>query len=205
MVATAAMPERRGRHRDHCETALRLHREGLPIKTIVSRISASGNTMRRWVRAGRFVSYRRAHRARVSSPSTDPSSKHTGGTAGATPPSSTASCARSASLAVMTSPDTGRHGSDGASWLGRPPPGSRRPAASRFGSPVTRPRSPPKTAASPPRSTSPRPDLKQPLSTCVPLQNCYASAYCTPREPRQQQRTSRRKHRNADEPNLQDD
>ena len=58
--AVATMPERRGRRRDRCEAALRLHRQGLPIKTIARRIAASRNAVRRWVRAGRFVPYRRA-------------------------------------------------------------------------------------------------------------------------------------------------
>ncbi|HEU0150187.1 MAG TPA: helix-turn-helix domain-containing protein [Bradyrhizobium sp.] len=39
---------------------LRLHGEGLPIKTIARRVGASRNAVRRWVRAGQFVPYRRA-------------------------------------------------------------------------------------------------------------------------------------------------
>jgi transposase len=46
--------------RDRCETALRFHGEGMPTKEIARRIGASRNAVRRWVRAGRFMPYRRA-------------------------------------------------------------------------------------------------------------------------------------------------
>lgn len=48
-----------GRRRARCEAALRLHGEGLSIKEIARRIGASRNGVRRWVRAGTFVPYRR--------------------------------------------------------------------------------------------------------------------------------------------------
>ena len=56
----APVPEQGNRRRARCETALRLHGEGLPVRVIASRIGASRNAVRRWVRAGRFVPYRRA-------------------------------------------------------------------------------------------------------------------------------------------------
>ena len=59
-VGMAPVPKQDARRRTRCEAALRLHREGLPIKTIAHRIRASRNAVRRWVRAGRFVPYRRA-------------------------------------------------------------------------------------------------------------------------------------------------
>lgn len=57
---TAAKPEVTSRRRDRCEAALCLHGEGLPTKEIARRLGASRNAVRRWVRAGRFVPYRRA-------------------------------------------------------------------------------------------------------------------------------------------------
>lgn len=51
---------RRGRRRQRCAAALRLHGEGMAIKTIVRRLRASHNGVRRWRRAGAFVPYRRA-------------------------------------------------------------------------------------------------------------------------------------------------
>jgi len=57
---TAPKPEVTSRRRDRCETALCLHGEGLPTKEIARRLGASRNAVRRWVRAGRFVPYRRA-------------------------------------------------------------------------------------------------------------------------------------------------
>jgi transposase len=53
-------PEKNSRRQDCCEMVLRLHGEGLPIKTIARRVGASRNAVRRWVRAGQFVPYRRA-------------------------------------------------------------------------------------------------------------------------------------------------
>ncbi|MHC2109126.1 transposase [Methylobacterium sp. CM6246] len=46
--------------RDRCEAALCLHGEGLQTKEIARRLGASRNAVRRWVRAGRFMPYRRA-------------------------------------------------------------------------------------------------------------------------------------------------
>jgi hypothetical protein len=57
---TAPTPEVNSRRRDRCEAALCLHGKGLPTKEIARRIGASRNTVRRWVRAGRFMPYRRA-------------------------------------------------------------------------------------------------------------------------------------------------
>lgn len=57
---TAPKPEVTSRRRDRCEAALCLHSEGLPTKEIARRLGASRNAVRRWVRAGRFVPYRRA-------------------------------------------------------------------------------------------------------------------------------------------------
>ena len=48
-----------GRRRHRCEAALRLHGEGMAIKTIASTLGASRNSVRRWLRAGAFVPYRR--------------------------------------------------------------------------------------------------------------------------------------------------
>ena len=56
----APASETGGRRRARCEAALRLHHEGLPIKKVARHIGASRNAVRRWVRAGRFVPYRRA-------------------------------------------------------------------------------------------------------------------------------------------------
>jgi transposase len=39
---------------------VRLRAEGLPIKEIARRIGAARNAVRRWLRAGEFVPYRRA-------------------------------------------------------------------------------------------------------------------------------------------------
>lgn len=49
-----------GQRRARCETALRLHGEGLSIKAIARHLGASRNSVRRWVRSGAFVPYRRA-------------------------------------------------------------------------------------------------------------------------------------------------
>lgn len=57
---TAPTPEVNSRRRDRCEAALYLHGKGLPTKEIARRIGASRNAVRRWVRAGRFMPYRRA-------------------------------------------------------------------------------------------------------------------------------------------------
>lgn len=57
---TAPKPEVTSRRRDRCEAALCLQGEGLPTKEIARRLGASRNAVRRWVRAGRFVPYRRA-------------------------------------------------------------------------------------------------------------------------------------------------
>ena len=59
-AGTAPVPEQGGRRRVRCETALRLHGEGMPVRIIARHIGASRNAVRRWVRAGRFVPYRRA-------------------------------------------------------------------------------------------------------------------------------------------------
>ncbi len=48
-----------GRRRQRCEVALRLHGEGMAIKTIALTLGASRNSVRRWLRAGAFVPYRR--------------------------------------------------------------------------------------------------------------------------------------------------
>lgn len=56
----APTPEVNSRRRDRCEAALCLHGKGLPTKEIARRIGASRNAVRRWVRAGRFMPYRRA-------------------------------------------------------------------------------------------------------------------------------------------------
>lgn len=60
LTETAPTPEVNSRRRDRCETALRLHGEGLSTKEIARRIGASRNAVRRWLRAGRFMPYRRA-------------------------------------------------------------------------------------------------------------------------------------------------
>lgn len=49
-----------GRRRQRCEAALRLHGEGVAIKTIARTLGASRNSVRRWLRVGAFVPYRRA-------------------------------------------------------------------------------------------------------------------------------------------------
>ena len=59
-AGTAPVPEQGGHRRVRCETALRLHGEGMPVRIIARHIGASRNAVRRWVRAGRFVPYRRA-------------------------------------------------------------------------------------------------------------------------------------------------
>ncbi|AMB43326.1 DNA-binding protein [Methylobacterium sp. AMS5] len=51
---SAPTSEVHNQRRDRCETALRFHGEGMPTKEIARRIGASRNTVRRWVRAGRF-------------------------------------------------------------------------------------------------------------------------------------------------------
>ncbi|MCY1643155.1 ISL3 family transposase [Methylorubrum sp. SL192] len=60
LTETAPTPEVNSRRRDRCETALCLHGEGLSTKEIARRIGASRNAVRRWLRAGRFMPYRRA-------------------------------------------------------------------------------------------------------------------------------------------------
>jgi transposase len=57
---TEPVPKTSSRRRDRCETALRLHGEGQPTKEIARRLGASRNAVRRWIRAGQFVPYRRA-------------------------------------------------------------------------------------------------------------------------------------------------
>ena len=57
---TAPAPKQGSHRQVRCETALRLHAEGMPIRIIAHHIGASRNAVRRWVRAGRFVPYRRA-------------------------------------------------------------------------------------------------------------------------------------------------
>ena len=57
---TAPTLEVTSRRRDRCEAALCLHGEGLPTKEIARRLGASRNAVRRWVRAGGFIPYRRA-------------------------------------------------------------------------------------------------------------------------------------------------
>ncbi len=54
------VPQMSSRRRDRCEAALRLHGEGQPTKEIARRLGASRNAVRRWIRAGQFVPYRRA-------------------------------------------------------------------------------------------------------------------------------------------------
>ncbi|MDP4026103.1 ISL3 family transposase [Methylobacterium sp. NEAU 140] len=49
-----------GRRRQRCEAALRLHGEGFSIKAIARTLGASRNGVRRWLRVGAFVPYRRA-------------------------------------------------------------------------------------------------------------------------------------------------
>ncbi len=58
----AAMPTPvRGDHRRaRCKTALQLHGEGVPVRDIVRRFGISRNSVRRWLRSGEFVPYRRA-------------------------------------------------------------------------------------------------------------------------------------------------
>lgn len=60
LTETAPKPDVNSRRRDRCETALCLHGEGLSTKEIARRIGASRNAVRRWLRAGRFMPYRRA-------------------------------------------------------------------------------------------------------------------------------------------------
>jgi transposase len=60
LAETVPTPRVNSPRRDRCEAALCLHREGLPTRGIARRIGASRNAVRRWVRAGRFMSYRRA-------------------------------------------------------------------------------------------------------------------------------------------------
>ena len=59
-MKAAPTPTAHGWRRGRRETALRMHDEGPPNREIACRISASGNSVRRWARTGRFVPYRRA-------------------------------------------------------------------------------------------------------------------------------------------------
>lgn len=59
-VEGAPAPERGGQRRARVEAALRLRGNGMPIKEIARHTGASRNAVRRWLRAGTFVPYRRA-------------------------------------------------------------------------------------------------------------------------------------------------
>ena len=59
-VEDAPTAEQGGRRRARCEATLRLQSEGMPIREIARHIGASRNAVRRWVRTGAFVPYRRA-------------------------------------------------------------------------------------------------------------------------------------------------
>ena len=59
-AAAVSILVRDSRRRARCEAVLQLHGKGVPVRNIVRRLGVSRNSVRRWLRSGEFVPYRRA-------------------------------------------------------------------------------------------------------------------------------------------------
>ena len=103
---------RSGRRRARFEAVVRLRAEGLPIKEIARRAGVARNAVRRWLRAGEFVPYRRAPGPSLLDPHL-PFAEDRWRPCCATAPNSTARSERAASMAATTSFGAGPAAIDG--------------------------------------------------------------------------------------------
>ena len=112
------------------EAVQRLHAKGTPIKQIVRQTGVARNAVRRWLRAGELIPYRRAPASSLLNP-ISLSWRSAGWLASAGAPTCTAPCRHAASRAATTSSAVGLHGGERAPLLRSYPAASPRHAGPR--------------------------------------------------------------------------